>query len=105
MKDVRVEYFKSSGPGGQHKNRTLSAVRAVHIPTGLTAVGQESRSQSLNREMALSRLAARVSRHFAPRKRRLASRATRSSHERRLASKKKRGVVKKFRAERFRSDE
>jgi len=99
LKDVHIEYFKSSGPGGQHKNRTLSAVRVTHRPTGLTAVGQESRSQFRNKELALARLSAKVSRHLAPRKRRLATRKSRSSQERRLAWKKRRGAQKRMRSQ------
>jgi ribosome-associated protein len=105
LKDVRMEYFKSGGPGGQHKNRTLTAVRVIHGPTGLTAVGQESRSQSQNKALALARLSAKVARHFAPRKKRLATRSTRSSQERRLAFKKKMGMKKKLRGEKFGIDD
>lgn len=54
--DVRVEAYRSSGPGGQHANKTSSAVRVTHLPTGLTAVAQEERSQHRNRALALARL-------------------------------------------------
>jgi protein subunit release factor A len=98
LRDVRIEFFKSGGPGGQHKNRTLTAVRAIHVPTGLTSVGQESRSQFRNKELALARLSARVTRYFTPRKKRLATRSTRSSQERRLSQKKKHGTKKRMRS-------
>ena len=52
----RVHVYKSSGPGGQHRNKVSSAVRLQHAPTGLTAHGDESRSQQDNRQMALKRL-------------------------------------------------
>ena len=55
--DVRVETLRASGPGGQHVNRTESAIRVTHLPTGLTAIAQEERSQHLNRRLALARLA------------------------------------------------
>jgi peptide chain release factor len=48
--------MRSSGPGGQHTNKTESGVRITHRPTGLTAVAQEERSQHRNRSLALSRL-------------------------------------------------
>ena len=54
---VRVETLRASGPGGQHVNRTESAVRVTHVPTGLSAIAQEERSQHLNRRLALARLA------------------------------------------------
>lgn len=55
--DVRYEAFRAGGPGGQHQNKTESAVRATHIPTGLTVVVRESRSQHRNRAIGLDRLA------------------------------------------------
>lgn len=48
--------YKSSGPGGQHRNKTLSAVRLLHRPTGIMAHGDDSRSQHQNGQLALRRL-------------------------------------------------
>jgi peptide chain release factor len=62
-RDVRIETLKASGPGGQHVNTTESAVRAVHIPTGLTAMARDERSQNANRKRALERLAILIARH------------------------------------------
>ena len=56
--DVRFEAFRAGGPGGQHQNKTESAVRAVHVPSGLSIVAQEERSQHRNKALALDRLAA-----------------------------------------------
>lgn len=58
--DVRWETMRASGPGGQHVNRTESAVRVTHVPTGLQATASEERSQHRNRALALARLAARM---------------------------------------------
>lgn len=57
--DLKVETMRASGAGGQHVNKTESAVRITHQPTGWSAVAQEERSQHLNRKLALARLAER----------------------------------------------
>ena len=53
-KDIRVDFTRSSGPGGQNVNKVETAVRVVHIPTGLAASSQIERSQARNRERALT---------------------------------------------------
>ncbi|MBI3638437.1 PCRF domain-containing protein [Candidatus Wolfebacteria bacterium] len=58
--DLRVEFFRSSGPGGQNVNKVETAVRIHHIPTGLTGASQAGRSQSQNREKAMNLLKAKL---------------------------------------------
>ncbi len=98
LAECDVETFRGSGPGGQHRNKTESAVRLRHRPTGIVAQATERRSQSQNIGVALDRLRVLLERHYAPPARqRRATRPTRGSQERRLAGKRIRASVKQGR--------
>lgn len=59
-RELSFETMRASGPGGQHVNKTESAVRVTHLPTGISVTAREERSQSANRKLALARLAAQL---------------------------------------------
>ncbi len=56
--EIRFETLRAGGPGGQHQNKTESAVRAIHVPSGLSVVARDGRSQHRNKAIAVERLAA-----------------------------------------------
>lgn len=107
LAEIAVRASRSSGPGGQHANVTASRVEAsfdvlasrsltdaqrrrilARAGPRLVAIAQDSRSQARNREVALTRLSARLANALATPKRRRATRPTAASRERRLAAKR-----------------
>jgi len=105
--DLEESFARSSGPGGQNVNKVATAVTLRHCPTGTSVTVQDSRSQAVNRKLALERLLDAI--ESAREKRRAAEIAEREKARRRksprpaalkrkiLESKRKRGALKKLR--------
>jgi protein subunit release factor B len=98
-RDCDITAYRSSGPGGQKKNKTESSVRVRHRPTGITRIATESRSQTRNRERALERVWDELQRRRRKPKPRVASKPTRSAIERRLVEKRRAGEKKRVRTD------
>lgn len=77
--EVVIETYRSSGPGGQRKNKKETAVRLTHLLSGITVIASERRSQAMNREVAFERLQARLEQLNRPRKRRITTKPTAST--------------------------
>jgi ribosome-associated protein len=116
MSEIELRASRSSGPGGQHANVTASRVEAVfdvaasealsdaqkariqsRLGARVTATAQDTRSQLRNRELALERLASRLSHALEVRRARQRTKPTKASQTRRLDSKRRRGETKRGR--------
>jgi ribosome-associated protein len=95
--ETSFEAFRASGPGGQHVNKTSSAIRLTHPPSGVVVVAQDSPSQFRNREIAFERLIAVLKRLNHKPKKRIATKPTAGSRRRRIEAKKREGAIKKLR--------
>lgn len=56
LRDITVQAYKSSGPGGQHRNKVETAIRVIHNPTGIIVTASDSRSKLQNKKKALNKL-------------------------------------------------
>ncbi len=98
LAECDVDTYRASGPGGQHRNKTESAVRLRHRPSGLVRVATEDRSQSRNRVAALERLYKALEAAKRKKKKRVATKPTRASQRERVESKRRRSETKRGRA-------
>jgi ribosome-associated protein len=96
-KQVVVETYRSSGPGGQRKNKVETAVRLRHLPSGITVVATEHRSQAENRKLAFERLRERLIKLNRPKKRRIPTSVSLKTIEKRIEEKKIRSKKKQLR--------
>jgi ribosome-associated protein len=93
-KEVEWSFFRSGGPGGQHRNKVETGVRLHHPPSGITITATEQRSQLRNRGLAMQRLIKALARLNRKPRKRVASKPTRGSIKRRLESKQRRSKLK-----------
>jgi peptide chain release factor 2 len=98
LPECEVETFRSSGPGGQHVNKTESAVRLRHVPSGVVVTSQQERSQHRNKVLCLQKLRAKVARlNYRPAMR-VPTRVPRSAKNRTLEEKARRSQIKRLRS-------
>lgn len=97
--EVEITTYKTSGPGGQHKNKTESAVRLKHLPTGLIVTAGEHRSQFKNRELAWERLLEKLRARRRKPKPRIPTQKPRAAQKRRLEEKASHAAKKSQRAQ------
>jgi ribosome-associated protein len=95
--DLLITHTKGSGPGGQNRNKRQSGVRVVHLPTGISVLATERRSQKQNLDAAIERLDEKLERFFFRPKNRIGSAPSRSSQMKRVKKKKVRGETKQLR--------
>ena len=98
LRECEVETFRSSGPGGQHVNKTESAVRLRHLPSGVVVTSKQERSQHRNKALCLQKLRKNVERlNYRPAKR-ILTRISRSAKKRTLEEKARRSQIKRLRS-------
>ena len=101
LEQCEIESFSSSGSGGQHVNTTDSAMRIRHLPTGLTVVAREERSQYLNKLHCVAKLREKLEKLYKKQKPRIPTKKPRSAKEKVLKTKAKVSQKKKLRARPF----
>ena len=98
LRECEIETFRSSGPGGQHVNKTESAVRLKHVPSGIVVTSQQERSQHRNKTVCLQRLRKKIEQlNYRPAKR-IRTRMPRSAKNRALEEKARRSQIKRLRS-------
>lgn len=98
LRECEVDTFRASGPGGQHVNKTESAVRLTHLPSGVVVTSQQERSQHRNKALCLQKLRAKIAKlNYRPAKR-VPTRVPRSVKNRTLEEKSRRSRIKQLRS-------
>ena len=98
LRECEIETFRASGPGGQHVNKTESAVRLRHMPSGVVVTSRQERSQHRNKVLCLQRLRKKVAQlNYRPAIR-IPTRVPRSAKNRTLEEKARRSRIKRSRS-------
>jgi protein subunit release factor B len=98
LRQCQVETFRASGPGGQHVNKTESAVRLRHLPSGVVVTSQQERSQHRNKANCLQKLRDKIERLSYRAPTRVPTRIPRSAKKRTLEEKSRRAQIKRLRS-------
>jgi protein subunit release factor B len=98
LRECEIDTFRSSGPGGQHVNKTESAVRLRHMPSGLVVSSQQERSQHRNKAICLEKLRAKAERLNYRAPKRVPTKVSAAAKERALEEKARRAKVKRLRS-------
>src|SRR5262245_3515213 len=97
LRECEVETFRSSGPGGQHVNKTESAVRLRHLASGVVVASQQERSQHRNKAICLQKLRTQIERLNHRPAKRVPTRKSQSAKNRTLEQKARRAQIKRLR--------
>lgn len=98
LRECEFDTFRSSGPGGQHVNKTESAVRLRHLPSGIVVTSQQERSQHRNKALCLQKLRKKIEQlNYRPAKR-VPTRVPRSVKVKTLEEKTRRSQIKRLRS-------
>ncbi len=98
LRECEVETFRSSGPGGQHVNKTESAVRLRHLPSRIVVTSQQERSQHRNKALCLEKLRKKIEQLNHRPAKRVPTRVPRSAKNRTLEEKARRSQTKRLRS-------
>ena len=98
LRECEVQTFRSSGPGGQHVNKTESGVRLKHLPTGVVVSSQQERSQHRNKAICVAKLRKKIDQLNYRAPKRVPTKVSRAAKERKLQEKLRRAQIKKLRS-------
>ena len=98
LQECEMQTFRSSGPGGQHVNKTESGVRLKHLPSGVVVSSQQERSQHRNKAICIQKLRKKVAQLNYRAPKRVPTKTSRAAKERTLREKTRRAQIKRLRA-------